>query len=332
MNKHLRALLPGVPGGGDPFSYAYHLGGSYTSALLSGALLSAALFLGGSSLGHSPLTAQEAAGSPPDSALMSFQREVVQRLTGGAEISPGVTLQSRGAPEDRVVVRSYLSSVLESLGLEPLRQPYREDGENVYALLPSTTGSSEYIVVGAHFDTNSRSPGASDNATGCAAVLGVAQHLLTLPSRERNVFLVLFDEEERGLVGSTAFAEMLVAGGMEVVAVHTIDQMGWDEDGDGAIELEIPYEGAGELYRQAATMSGFPSQIHVTQESGSDHSAFRRQGMPAVGLTEEYRNGDTTPHIHRATDSWDTVNFDYLARATGLFQAAISILLGQGGG
>ena len=265
-------------------------------------------------------------------SLMEIQRGLVLRLTGGEEIAASVTLGNRATPENRLVVRDYLSGAFESQGLEPLRQPYRENGENVYALLPSTTVSEEYVVVGAHFDTVDRSPGASDNATGCAVVLGVAQHLIALPARARNAFLVFFDEEERGLVGSRAFAEMLAAEGKEVVAVHTIDQMGWDGDGDGAIELEIPYDGALDLYRQAAAASGFSGQIHVTEERGSDHSAFRALGMPAVGLTEEYRNGDTTPHIHRPTDSWDTVDFEYLAAATRLVQAAITVLVGVDGG
>jgi Zn-dependent M28 family amino/carboxypeptidase len=211
------------------------------------------------------------------------------------------------------------------------RQAYREEGENVYALLSGTEDGDEYVVVGAHFDTVDPSPGASDNATGCAVVMAVAEHLVGLPARSRNVFLIFFDEEERGLVGSRAFAEMLVEKGKSVVAVHTIDQMGWDRDGDGAIELELPYEGAVDLYRQAAGEAGFTGEIHVTQEPGSDHSAFRRLGMPAVGLTEEYRNGDTTPHIHRPTDTWDTVDFSYLADATRLVQAAVTILVGGTG-
>jgi len=268
-----------------------------------------------------------------DSSLITFQKDIVLRLTGGEEISPGVRLQNRSSPENRVKVRAFLASALEALGVDALRHPYRENGENVYALLPSTTGSDEYIVVGAHFDTVDRSPGASDDATGCAVVFGVARELLTMASRDRNVLVVFFDEEERGLVGSRAFSEKLVEEGKKVVAVHTIDQLGWDADGDGALELEIPYEGALELYREAAEISGFPGQIHVTTESGSDHSAFRRQGMPAVGLTEEYRNRDTTPHIHKPTDTWDTVDFDYLARGTRLVQAAVTLLVrdGQGG-
>ena len=214
-----------------------------------------------------------------------------------------------------------------SLGLDVQRHSYRENGENVWALLPATSESDEYIVLGAHFDTANRSPGASDNATGCATVLGVARQLVGLPNRSRHIYFVLFDEEERGLFGSRAFAERLLGEGREVVAVHTIDQMGWDSDGDGAIELEIPYEGARELYERAAQSIGFTSEIHVTGEAGSDHTAFRRLGIPAVGLTEEYRNGDTTPHTHRPSDTWETVDFQYLARGTRLVQAAMEILV-----
>ena len=305
------------------------------SEMMRTALYVLVLLLGGATL---QLDAQEAVSSgltsplAADSSLVAFQKDIVLKLTGGADLSPGVRLQNRSTAENRVEVRAYLSGVLESMGLDPLRQLYRDDGENVYALLPSTTGSEEYIVVGAHFDTVHRSPGASDNATGCAVVLGVARRLATMANRDRNVLVVLFDEEERGLVGSRAFAEKLVEEGRDVVAVHTIDQLGWDADGDGALELEIPYDGALELYQAAAETSGFSGQIHVTTESGSDHSAFRRQGMPAVGLTEEYRNGDTTPHIHRPTDSWETVDFDYLARGTKLVGAAVTMLVGEGGG
>jgi len=195
-----------------------------------------------------------------DSSLIAFQKGIVLQLTGGADLTPGVTLQNRSSAENRGRVRAFLASALESLGLEAVRQPYREDGENVYALLPSTTDSDEYVVVGAHFDTVDRSPGASDNATGCAVVLGVARHLMTLAHRDKNVLVVFFDEEERGLVGSRAFAEMLVEEGRDVVAVHTVDQLGWDADGDGALELEIPYDGALDLYREVRFRPfGFPA-------------------------------------------------------------------------
>lgn len=274
------------------------------------------------------LPCRNAIGQEESSALEHFQREIVMRLTGGADISPGIQLSNRSSPENRALVRVYLATMLDSLGLDPQRQPYRENGENVYALLPATTQNGEYIVLGAHFDSARQSPGASDDATGCAAVLGVARYLVGLPERSKNIYIVFFDEEERGLVGSRAFAGMLQEEERVVVAVHTIDQMGWDADGDRAIELELPYDGAMDLYRKAAIASGYSSQLHITEEPGSDHSAFRRLGMPAVGLTEEYRNGDTTPYSHRPGDTWDTVDFEYLALVTRLIQSAMAILIG----
>ncbi len=274
------------------------------------------------------LSGRNALGQEESSALEHFQKEIVMRLSGGADISPGMQLSNRSSPENRALVRVYLATMLDSLGLDPQRQPYRENGENVYALLPATTQSGEYIVLGAHFDSARQSPGANDDATGCAAVLGTARYLVGLLERSKNIYIVFFDEEERGLVGSRAFAGMLQEEERVVVAVHTIDQMGWDADGDRAIELELPYDGALDLYRKAASASGYSSQLHITEEPGSDHSAFRRLGMPAVGLTEEYRNGDTTPYIHRPGDTWDTVDFDYLAIVTRLIQNAMTILIG----
>jgi Zn-dependent M28 family amino/carboxypeptidase len=105
---------------------------------------------------------------------------------------------------------------------------------------------------------------------------------------------------------------------LKVHSVHTVDQMGWDKDGDRAIELELPYDGAVPLYETAAKAMPAPIPILVTKEAGSDHSAFRRLGFAAVGLTEEYRNKDTTPHIHRPTDTFETVQFEYLKSTTDL--------------
>ena len=41
-------------------------------------------------------------------------------------------------------------------------------GANVYTILPATEPSNDYIVTGAHYDSPEDSPGANDNATGCA--------------------------------------------------------------------------------------------------------------------------------------------------------------------
>ncbi|MFC1555852.1 M28 family metallopeptidase [candidate division KSB1 bacterium] len=259
--------------------------------------------------------------------LSKLQMSIMAKLTGESEISPDLSIPNRNTAENREEARRYIAALFAEFGYEPVRQTYRENGENIYAVLESTVESDEYIVLGAHFDSVRECPGANDNASGSVMVLTIAKMMKQVEKRSKNVIFILFDEEERGMQGSRAFAKKLQDENYNVASVHTIDQMCWDEDGDFAIELEIPYEGAIELYDVAKKAAGFTFTIHTTTEAGSDHSAFRRLGFNAVGLTEEYRNGDTTPHYHDPSDTYETVNFEFMLSSTLLTCEAIKLLL-----
>lgn len=260
-----------------------------------------------------------ASSKPAAVGTRAFQEEIVGRLSGARELRAGVTLVNRFSIENKQEARAYLIDVLSGLGLEAKRQPYgTEGGENIYATLPCGRLGAEAVVLGAHHDSVRAGPGANDNATGVATVVAVARELSRAKKRSRDIIFVLFDEEERGLRGSRAFAQMLTDQKRPIHSVHTIDQMGWDQNHNRAIELELPYDGAVDLYKAAAAGLKMTATIYTTTESGSDHSAFRRLGFKAVGITEEYRHGDTTPFIHRAGDTMATVDFDYLASTTRL--------------
>ncbi len=259
--------------------------------------------------------------------LTALQREVVSRLSGSSEIRPGVKLANRFTIENRQETRDYLADLLARLGMVPRRQAYGTEGENVFTILPCGKAGAETVVLGAHYDAARNSPGANDNGSGVAAVIGVARELSVVRKRSKDIILVFFDEEERGLRGSRAFAQMLQDEKRMVHSVHTIDQMGWDQDADRAIELELPYDGAQDLYEQAIGTLKVKTPILTTKEAGSDHSAFRKLGFKAVGITEEYRNKDTTPYIHRPGDTFETVDFDYLRSTTRLIAQVMRILV-----
>ncbi|MCP4707738.1 MAG: M20/M25/M40 family metallo-hydrolase [Planctomycetes bacterium] len=258
--------------------------------------------------------------------IKANQIEVMGKLCGVVEISGGVKAANRNTLENRQAARKYLLELFNEMGYEGLSHAYAEDEENIYAVLAADKGAEEYVLLGAHYDSVRNCPGANDNASGVAVVLAAAEALREVKGRSRNFIFVLFDMEERGMKGSKAFAQKLLDENLKVHSVHTIDQMGWDEDGDRAIELEIPYEGAVELYEEAAQLLDMDITIHITPEAGSDHSAFRRQEFPAVGITEEYRNGDTTPYYHRPTDTFETINFDYLESSTRLIIKVMELL------
>jgi Zn-dependent M28 family amino/carboxypeptidase len=280
----------------------------------------AILFLSGCAAGP------KAGAVRPGLDVGALQKELVAKLAGQAEIRPGLKVANRAAPEAKQAVRIFLVETWTKLGLDVRKHDYSAEGENIYAVVEATVPSDELVVVGAHYDTARNSPGANDNATGAALVTAAAAEMARTKPRSRDFVFVLFDEEERGMRGSRAFAQKLKDENRKVHSVHTADQVGWDQDGDRTIELEIPYDGAVALYEAAARSMPAPVPILVTKETGSDHSAFRRLGYPAVGITEEYRNKDTTPHIHKPTDTADTVDYGFLRSTTELVVRVLKTL------
>jgi Peptidase family M28 len=224
----------------------------------------------------------------------------------------------RATTTERAAARDYLAGELTAIGWSPRRHAY-PGGENVYATIPATTGGEPAVVVGAHFDTVIGSPGANDNASGVAVVLAVARYLAATPCRRAPVVVALFDQEELGLFGARAFAATLDPATTR--AVHTIDQVAWDGDDDRRFELELPTPALEAEWRAAALAVG--AQLAATSTSGTDHEAFRDRGFAAVGLTEEYVAGDTSPFRHQAGDTATTVAAGYLALAAKLTAAVV---------
>ncbi|HUQ04645.1 MAG TPA: M20/M25/M40 family metallo-hydrolase [Kofleriaceae bacterium] len=247
--------------------------------------------------------------------LAAYLAGHVQQLAA----APRATVAQRNA------ARAYVSGQLASLGLAPMTATY-SGGANVVAELPATTASTAWLVVGAHFDTVTGSPGANDNATGVAIVLAAARALAAQSCRDTNVAFVFFDQEEIGLVGSQAYASAAANAGRNIVAAHTIDQAGWDMDDDLRFEIERPSTGLFAQYQAAATAVG--AQVVQTSTNTTDHESFRAEGFAAAGLTEEYVSGDTTPHYHMATDTTATVDTAYHRVAARLMIVLLARELG----
>jgi Zn-dependent M28 family amino/carboxypeptidase len=226
----------------------------------------------------------------------------------------GLATAPRATTTQRTTARTYLMNQLSMIGWTPQLQTYTT-GANVYATIPATMGGTgKEIILGAHFDSVTSSPGANDNASGTVVVLAVARYLVDVPCRESPVTIVLFDGEENGLLGSRAYAPTKTAA--NVRAVHTIDQVAWDQDNDLRFELEMPTAALEAEWRAAAQVAG--ATLMTTNTQGTDHEAFRDRGFAAMGLTEEYVGGDTSPHRHTPQDTISTVDMPYLVLAAKL--------------
>ncbi len=237
----------------------------------------------------------------------------------------------RSTPDQRAAAASTLADALEAIGLTPRRHSYRlrnvnglvdllirpYRGTNIYAIIEATTpGSSPYVVVGAHYDSEPDCPGAVDNASGVALVYSIASRISQLEQRRVNFILAFFDQEEDDEVGSRAFVRFLRSQDWDVHSVHTADLVGWDADGDRAVEAQSPGTYLESLYRQAAERRKVP--LYVTQGASSDNKSFLEAGYRTVAVSEEWMHDDSTPHLHRSTDTYPTLDFEYLSSTTDL--------------
>ncbi|MEM6995046.1 MAG: M20/M25/M40 family metallo-hydrolase [Myxococcota bacterium] len=270
------------------------------------------------------------AGCPgPAASLAAFefeagQAEDVAKLSGAQEAAPGVVIGERTSEAGRAAARDYLLRRFEAIGLPGALQEIRSPadmtltGANVMALLPATTSSETWIVVGAHFDTFEMAPGAADNATGVSLVLAAAEFAMGLPRRNDNIAFVLFDEEETGLNGSGRMLHAAQDEGWSIAAMYNTDMVAHDADGDRLVEVHTEDAGLAQAYRDASEHAGLAMPIHVGPGFSSDDFIFAREGIPSAALIEGFTTGDTTPHYHRETDTFEHVNLEYLATATRL--------------
>ncbi|WP_046730224.1 M28 family peptidase [Streptomyces humi] len=125
-----------------------------------------------------------------------------------------------------------------ALALKPRLHP-RLRGANLVATLPGA-GAGPVVVVGAHLDSVSGSPGADDNASGVAVVLETARLLAGAPVPPR-VVLAVFDMEELGLIGARQAAREL-GRGPEVRGMICLESVGYFSDAPGTQRLPVGFE------------------------------------------------------------------------------------------
>jgi hypothetical protein len=114
----------------------------------------------------------------------------------------------RGAdPQAMEAARQYLREELGAAGAAVEDQAYSPTGTNVLGIVPGITFPGQWLVVSCHMDIQQNSVfGARDDGLGCAAMLELARAAATW-TWNRTLVFAFFDEEEIGLVGSSAFVE-----------------------------------------------------------------------------------------------------------------------------
>lgn len=174
------------------------------------------------------------------------------------------------------------------------------DGEatshNVVAVIEGTEKPEEAIVLVGHYDSLPVGPGAWDNATGSAALMGLYLYFLE-NAPKRTMYFVWCGSEEQGLLGSKAF----IAQNEELVKNNVKFCFNFDMCGTLLGPNNIFVTGTKELEdfadlfcREVGFSATFRNGVH-----SSDSAPFADMGIPGIGISR----GTMTSEIHTSRDT-----------------------------
>jgi hypothetical protein len=198
-------------------------------------------------------------------------------------------------------------------------QPFALDGggqaANVIGVLPGRDRvlAAEAVVIGAHWDHDGRVegvvyPGADDNASGVAVVVGLARAFARTGGVARTLVVVFFGAEELGLLGSRHYLSAPAVPLEHTVAMLNFDQVGRLGAGRVHVGGVDSASGLRQLVRAAGQGGAPPVHFRAALDLPSDHARFHRAGIPVLFFFTGWH-----PDQHRPTDTADRIDAEGMA-------------------
>lgn len=259
-------------------------------------------------------------------------------------------------PEALHEAEEYIRERWTGQGYEVLKQEYTLQGIRSANLEVNKIGTSkpdEIILIGAHYDSVSGSPGANDNGSGVAVLLEIARQLRPVDT-QRSVRFVAFVNEEPPFFftkeqGSRVYTKAIDKRDDNIRLMISLETMGYfrDEphsqsypplfshfypDKGNFIAFVSNFRSRRAMHQLAKAFraeSDFPLQ-HVATLSmipgvgWSDHLSFWMHGYRALMVTDTafFRY----PYYHSREDSAEKLDYSRLAEVTnGLTRAIIRL-------
>ena len=208
------------------------------------------------------------------------------------------------------------------------------EGVNVIGFIPGEE-TEKIIVITAHYDHLGEVDGeiflgADDNASGTAALLGLAAYFSENKPRHSMIFAAL-DAEEMGLQGARALVNDFPFPLNTVVLNINLDMISKNERNElyAAGTAHNPHLRPllEEASKEASIELLFGHDISGTDmqdwTNSSDHAAFHEQGIPFI-----YFGVEDHEDYHKATDTYERIDQDFYYNAVNLILACTIILDG----
>jgi hypothetical protein len=273
-----------------------------------------------------PLPAPRSTGAPVDLASAALARAAADALLAPT----GLTVAERA---ERIARTRAPAPALTGIQARLRVALARRDilGVNVVGILPGTDPAlaDEAVLVGAHYDhvgvvRGDLHPGADDNASGTALVLGLARAFAAAGGTPRTLVFALFGAEELGLVGSRHYAAHPLWPLARTVAMLNFDMVGRLRERP----LHVGGVDSGSALRrvvgQAADAEGLPVALASSPFAPSDHSVLYRAGLPVLFFSTGVHQD-----LHRPGDTADKIDGHGMARIAALAARVVTGLASE---
>jgi hypothetical protein len=257
-----------------------------------------------------------------------YERELSGDTSCMINGAPYTIVSRHYATASNIKAAEYIYERFQRNGLTTWYNVINSTITNVLAKKVGTRYPNQYVIICGHYDdmpSGSTAPGADDNASGTVGVLEAARILknINLPY---TVLFAAWDEEERGLYGSKAYADTAFAHGDSIIAVINLDMISYDGNNDGALDVHtnptnLPFATE---FSQIVTLyqPTLIPQVTTSLSGGSDHQSFYNRGYKALLSIED--NSDFTPYYHTVNDKFSTLHLPYFNK---MIKAAIAALV-----
>ena len=196
-----------------------------------------------------------------------------------------------------------------------------EKAANVIGEFPGTDLADEVVMVGAHFDSWHASPGASDDAAGCAVALEAVRILKAIGAKpRRTIRLAFWGGEEQGLHGSREYVNAHFGNPKDPKASVKPEYekfSAYFNQDYGAGQFRGIYLQGNERVRRlfAAWMEPFRdfglTTVSIQSVGSTDHVSFDAAGLPGFQFIQD-RIGGTAGHTNM--DFFDTLRAEDLMK------------------
>ncbi|MEO8481462.1 MAG: M20/M25/M40 family metallo-hydrolase [Acidobacteriota bacterium] len=193
-------------------------------------------------------------------------------------------------------------------------------GFNIVAELRGTDKADEVVLLGAHFDSWNAGTGATDNATGVAAMMDAMRILKTIGRRPRRTIRIgLWGNEEGGLLGSASYArthlgtlDAPLPEAAKMAAYFNLDNGTGPIRGvwmEGNTSVKPIFDAWSTPLKDLGVDIMSPRVVPST-----DHISFRGLGVPAFQFVQERYEYNSRTH-HSNMDLYDRIQPDDVKQA-----------------